>query len=1410
MYNKVAALNADIFDLELDRTLSPTGHRLACDKCEIYTDDYGLERYRAKYVDECCNQAKVQEILNNPEPYKDTLFKQVTIEDVPDFCSCACGGDETCYGCSMYFEQLTVEKPTIILIKENIATWYYIIRMLAMAIMLVVLIAVGIKMALSTVASDKAVYKRMLVDWVVGVIMLFTLHYFMVFVININAIAVGLVEETAQSVNQASLKQASEDLKMDLHDELHTKDLEIRVYEEIRTRAYDAKLSNGIIGMVMYMAMVFMAVKYTFIYLKRLLTIMVLTLMAPGVGVAYALQKVLTGKSQALKTWMTEYIMNVIIQIIHALIYAIFISQAFILSLTNIAGMIVALVFLNYAAKAEETFKKIFKFGGKDSLVGHTDGAMESMAENINAAKGLVMGAKPAAKMLTNTPYGKAVKGLGKAAIAGGAVAGKKYLDSREERKEKKENDKYNKAWDKEYEKVEAEYASRTRRSDEDAEKEEMQKIVEKRLEAKGILKPVPRTHKDAIKRTLEEREKTQEEFDENLVQLADAHTELKNQNQNENPQEETQGIMDGKTEDAQKQKAESEDKKQKLTAATRLTRDEAAKRYVENIFNIDNYFRLSKTNGLFDFKGHAKNAGIISDGIYGTQNFDPIKMKYVSNNDAVYQKLFSEQMFGLTKDDKKMFKDHVMPLIKGVTGMGAVFVGMGTIVTNPKLGMGLLATGTAGIKGATKKKYSIKKCAGRYDFVRFESGAIRTIGKNAVKQARKERRHQRAESIKTRRADFAAKFRSGDIKAVTLGVAAGVAAGPIMPVVFAYKGAKAMFHPKETYGKIKHTGQEVANMIKNPGETIGNVASTTATFGKGLFTSTAAGITNTGKKAAETGKKSYKAIRGLGGSYDPERSTTVKSFMGDKIKEGKEAGEKAGKYVTGKFKRVLSGNEHYAALFDYREKKMKEFEDKLMEETLNIAGQQTQDIFKDTYTEESKTLGESDKAVEQRIETAAMLGYDYDQKSNQMTRKETVSAEDIDETRLANVDFGGKPSQRVLDEALDKVLERYSQKGKIDLSSKGLQDKVIKEINTELVSSKIIQTGETVESVFKGGRTGLVKVMKGKAGKIEDQAKTEADLRKVLSHDQIGKIDEAIKGAKKGASITDILAGVSGIVDSSKDGSAKVSEADGTRRVDMGNAGDRAVNFGGGDSTQKLVRSYIAARHSTPKTTEYVRSKKKVAQVMEALLPDMPNTDEANQQTKPQVDILELISQVNSIAKDPSKESGTITIGGEEVVLLAREAKSMKKVLPRYYEMTEVNRDAMQLDISKASSEYKKVKKEKQSLDTRISQLEGQIKQLDDISSGGNTGNGSRNDSQRPYSKNKEAFKKLLNDKQTQRSELETRAVTMGPIVPIGDVVRKINGTDGSRRVVDKTRNVNISDGNPNRKNNGTGGGKK
>lgn len=50
--------------------------------------------------------------------------------------------------------------------RSTIAMWYYMMRILASAVLLVVLIYVGIRMALSSVAEDKAKYKKMLLDWV--------------------------------------------------------------------------------------------------------------------------------------------------------------------------------------------------------------------------------------------------------------------------------------------------------------------------------------------------------------------------------------------------------------------------------------------------------------------------------------------------------------------------------------------------------------------------------------------------------------------------------------------------------------------------------------------------------------------------------------------------------------------------------------------------------------------------------------------------------------------------------------------------------------------------------------------------------------------------------------------------------------------------------------------------------------------------------------------------------------------------------------------------------------------------------------------------------------------------------------------------------------------------------------------
>ena len=78
-----------------------------------------------------------------------------------------------------------------IALKESVAKWYYILSTLAVLINLLVLIYIGIKMALSTIASAIAKYKEMLKDWLVSMILIFTIPYILGF---INLLCSGFVD----------------------------------------------------------------------------------------------------------------------------------------------------------------------------------------------------------------------------------------------------------------------------------------------------------------------------------------------------------------------------------------------------------------------------------------------------------------------------------------------------------------------------------------------------------------------------------------------------------------------------------------------------------------------------------------------------------------------------------------------------------------------------------------------------------------------------------------------------------------------------------------------------------------------------------------------------------------------------------------------------------------------------------------------------------------------------------------------------------------------------------------------------------------------------------------------------------------------------------------------------------------
>lgn len=70
-------------------------------------------------------------------------------------------------------------------LRSIVATWYFILRNIALLILMLILIFIGIKIVIGSTAGEKAKYKERLMDWLVAICLLFIMHYIMIFAIQI-------------------------------------------------------------------------------------------------------------------------------------------------------------------------------------------------------------------------------------------------------------------------------------------------------------------------------------------------------------------------------------------------------------------------------------------------------------------------------------------------------------------------------------------------------------------------------------------------------------------------------------------------------------------------------------------------------------------------------------------------------------------------------------------------------------------------------------------------------------------------------------------------------------------------------------------------------------------------------------------------------------------------------------------------------------------------------------------------------------------------------------------------------------------------------------------------------------------------------------------------------------------------
>lgn len=317
-------------------------------------------------------------------------------------------------------------------LQPTISSWYKTLRNIALVALLSILVYIGIRITLSSVASDKAKYKQMLGDWVIAICLVFLMHYIMSFSVTIVEkitdvlTSINLQNEDTEQIKQQLAKKQSQTINEEKFGEaielfiittsksdgtedrtkienawdilVGTDELEDgesseyqqyfftdATFETNPTEKGDANIliwpANNFMEQarmelqilreggderlisygyaIIYIVLIIYTVIFSFTYLRRVLYMAFLTMIAPLVAVTYPIDKINDGKAQAFDMWLKEYIFNLLLQPLHLILYMILIGSAMDFAARNIFYVIMALGFF---IPAEKLLRRFFGF----------------------------------------------------------------------------------------------------------------------------------------------------------------------------------------------------------------------------------------------------------------------------------------------------------------------------------------------------------------------------------------------------------------------------------------------------------------------------------------------------------------------------------------------------------------------------------------------------------------------------------------------------------------------------------------------------------------------------------------------------------------------------------------------------------------------------------------------------------------------------------------------------------------------------------------------------------------------------------------------------------------------------------------------------------------------------------------
>lgn len=330
--------------LNIDEDQSAVESQLGKDLELGASEDEGTTEGNPKTVEEIINENEKNKLLEGAKKLItiDTmLFNEEPLVDINFFND------------SEAVKEIKEKNPKafIIQIREGIKTWYYVLRNIAIMVMVVVLMYVAIRMLLNMYTEspeNKARYKEMMIAWIKALSTLIIMHIIIYTVIAFNTDIIETIKDVAHI------------------DDPRLQNLNVILLE----RALDIRLSISFPATILYVMVTFLTIQYFFVYLKRFILVLILIISGPFIIVKTAYESTGKSVSKTYSKWLYDLIINVMEQSIHALFYALFVRSLFEGAMENLLGFLIFWFVLKSMLKLSATVIKLFKFNSKSGSVG--------------------------------------------------------------------------------------------------------------------------------------------------------------------------------------------------------------------------------------------------------------------------------------------------------------------------------------------------------------------------------------------------------------------------------------------------------------------------------------------------------------------------------------------------------------------------------------------------------------------------------------------------------------------------------------------------------------------------------------------------------------------------------------------------------------------------------------------------------------------------------------------------------------------------------------------------------------------------------------------------------------------------------------------------------------------------------